>query len=215
MNVEGWFLIHCFWSFSILRQRILESPQSECYSGCGNAVPALQAKPITLDSGCQFADNYESPKRRWLMKRAVVLAFILLIAITLTACGGVLQAAKPQAGATYSGDIAVAADKASSATLSFKISDNGEAITSISIFLSDVHCKTMSAGSMMQTVQGNFALDGSDINIQAEKLGEIKGKFTSEAEASGTINIVLKNEIMGAVMLCELGSWDWKASTSK
>ena len=147
------------------------------------------------------------------MKKTVFFVFVLLTIVSITACG--LQPAKPMAGATYSGTIAVAADKASSATLSFKASDDSTAITSISISMSNVKCKTMSAGSLSQTIQGNFNLDGSNINIQSDQLGEIKGKFTSETEASGTFNIVLKNKIMGATMLCELGTWDWKASTTK
>ncbi len=142
------------------------------------------------------------------MKQIVLSLVGLLLLISLIACGA---GGQPKAGATYSGTIDVPKDKASSAALSFKISDDGAQVTSIALSLSDLHCETMSAGSMSQSTTGQFPLSGNQINIQSDSIGEIKGKFTSGTAASGTIHIAMKNEIMGATILCDLGTFNWTA----
>ncbi|MCL4529109.1 MAG: hypothetical protein M1282_06825 [Chloroflexi bacterium] len=142
------------------------------------------------------------------MKRIVLSVVGLLLLISLTACGG---GGQPKAGATYNGTIDVPKEKASNASLRFKVSDDGTQVTSIGLMLSDLHCETMSAGSMSQNTGGQFPLSGNQINIQSDSIGEIKGSFTSATEASGTIHIAMKNKIMGATMLCDLGTFNWKA----
>jgi len=142
------------------------------------------------------------------MKQIFSRAVGILLVLALSACS---TNGKPKAGASYSGTIDVPKEKATSALLSFKISDDGTQVTKISIMLTDLHCETMSAGSMSQSASGSFALNGNQIDIQSDSIGELKGSFTSASDASGTIHVAMKYKIMGSSILCDLGTYPWKA----
>ena len=139
------------------------------------------------------------------MKR---LSLVMVItALTLAACGG----AQPKPGATFTGPIEIGTDKASSATLSFTVSEDGIMITEVSVSLTEVKCDGMSSGMLMLRSAGDFDLSGSNLNISPSNIGEIKGRFTSPTEASGTVKLSLKIDVLGSTFVCDLGTWNWHA----
>lgn len=116
----------------------------------------------------------------------------------------------PQPGATFSGPIEISG-KASSGTISFTISDDGDSITSVSVLLSDLECDGMSAGSMETRASGPFPVTDGELAASPSNLGEIEGQFTSSTEAVGTINLRLEFSVLDQKIVCELGTWGWSA----
>ena len=114
---------------------------------------------------------------------------------------------RPQPGAILTGPIEIS-EKASSATIFLSISEDGVSIASVGIALVDLKCDGFSAGSMTQDFGGPFPVAEGDIAASLSGGGEIKGRFTSPTEASGTINLILEIPFGGT---CDLGRWDWSA----
>jgi hypothetical protein len=153
------------------------------------------------------------------MGRSLRFAVLALLVVSLVACGsqsaGVATgetpaapkgAAVPKAGATYAGPIEISG-KASAGTITLKVSDDGAAITSVSVEFTDLKCDGFSAGSMSKQVGGTFAISNGQLTASVSGIGDIKGRFASATEASGTAKITL--DIMGSP--CELGQFDWSA----
>ncbi len=138
------------------------------------------------------------------------LIFIVAIAaLALSACSG--AKAKPTAGATFSGPIHLAQEKASSATLTFTVSDDGSKITNVGVMYTDLHCDGMSAGSMQHSTSGEYEL-GNTLDISPSSIGHIQGNFSSPTKASGTIDIKMKFSILGSTQTCDLGAASWEAT---
>lgn len=113
----------------------------------------------------------------------------------------------PQPGANLAGPIEISG-KATSATISFTISEDGSSIASVSIALVELKCDGFSADLLIQDLGGPFPLSEGNIAASLSGGGEIKGRFTSPTEASGTINLILEIPFAGT---CDLGRWDWSA----
>lgn len=171
------------------------------------------------------------------MNNKKLLLQVIAIAVTLfllAAC----SAAKiePQPGAAISATITTG-DKASSGTLSFKVSQAGTAISDLRISLENANCQDMiTMGSVMDFMSdpgipisdGAFesslpAMGGMVENYRfnpgdsfptpvpdPSMVGKIAGRFTAPTEASGTITIFLGAAMSGGVV-CELGTFDWSS----
>jgi len=114
-----------------------------------------------------------------------------------------------QPGATFSGPIKISG-KASGATISFTISEDGTSI-SLEITLSDLKCDGMTASSMSTQASGPLSITDGSFSASFSNLGEVEGRFASPTEASGTIDLSLKISILGQTTVCELGTWNWSA----
>jgi hypothetical protein len=88
------------------------------------------------------------------------------------------------------------------------ISEDGASIASVAIAMTDLNCDGLSAGSTTQQLGGPFPVTEGNIAASLSGGGEIKGRFTSPTEASGTINLILEIPFAGT---CDLGRWDWSA----
>jgi len=113
----------------------------------------------------------------------------------------------PQPGAILTGPIEISG-KATSGTITLTISEDGSSIASVSIALVELKCDGFSAGSMTQEMGGPFPVAEGNISASLPGGGELKGRFISPTEASGTINLVLEIPLAGT---CDLGRWDWSA----
>jgi len=167
-----------------------------------------------------------------LLRQITGLAVILFL---LTGCGA-SGAAKPQPGASITGIIDVV-EKAEGGTLSFKVSDAGNAIVNLGISLEKANCNDMiTMGSVsdfvsdpnITIVDGAFegslpAMGGMVTDYRFNPgdpfptpvpdpytVGKITGHFTSPATASGTITIFLGAAMSGGIV-CELGTFDWSS----
>jgi len=139
--------------------------------------------------------------------KKLLLVFVIA-ALMLASCGG---GTEPKPGATFTGPIRIGNDKASSATIRFTISEDGSTIKSVGVTLNNVKCGGMTAGTLSVSSGGDFKFSGGGLNISPSNIGVIKGRFTSPTEASGTVHLALKLDVMGSTISCELGTWNWGA----
>jgi hypothetical protein len=146
-------------------------------------------------------------------------------------------ASEPKPGASFHGSIDVSG-AASSGSLSFTISERGEAILDLSISLQQADCQGMIT---MGSVSDYFSNPGISISNGAFEdslpamggmvtdyqfnpgdvfptpvpdpytVGQISGRFTSPTAARGTIHIFLGAAWSGGIV-CELGTFNWEAS---
>lgn len=167
-----------------------------------------------------------------MVRKPVLFICLVSLALVVSACGG---KASPAPGSSFSGAIEIG-DKASSASISFNIREDGTAIKDLAVTLSELKCNGLSAGQVNDS-WGNQIITISDgafsssipavgknivkYNLEAspadfpviedlERAGQIEGKFTSAKKASGTIKI-----FMWVVMTdraCELGTFPWSAT---
>ncbi len=138
------------------------------------------------------------PRRLWLVPLVLILA-------------GCAAPTEPTPGATFSGPINIDTQYASSATLRFTVSEDGTSLTRVEVEFADLKCESLSAGSMMSAVSGEFPLEGGEIAAAPEGIGKLTGRFTSPTQASGTITLTLEQDIPGSTLICEPGTWEWSA----
>lgn len=144
------------------------------------------------------------------MRKVLMLGLAAALALGPAACGsktGGTASVAPKPGATLSGPLEISG-KASSATITLKVSDDGATLTSIGVEFQNLKCNGFSAGSMSKSVGGSFAITGGAISATVSGLGEIQGRFTSPTEASGTANLTLQIPMGGN---CALGEFKWSA----
>lgn len=145
--------------------------------------------------------------------------FIFLCAAIffLAGCAGAMQEPQAptqlqaQAGATFSGPIQIGANYASSATLSFRVSEDGTSITNLSVEFKDYNCFLMSAEALTINSVEIFPI-GSDISWSSTNIGQITGSFDTPTTASG--RIVLNPSVPASdnsTITCNLGNWSWNA----
>ena len=159
------------------------------------------------------------------------------LALVITACGG---KAVPAPAASFSGAIDMG-DKASSGTLSFKVSEDGASITGVNITLQELKCGGLTIGRIHDNLGGmlismrdggfsasipamgssqftesqNYNLTSSPFDFPTfpdmGSVGQFEGKFSSATHASGTIDMYV-----WAIMTdraCELGKFTWEAES--
>lgn len=113
----------------------------------------------------------------------------------------------PKPGATLIGPISISG-KASSGTINFTISEDGASITWVSVTLNDVDVGVFSAGSMSMERTIAIPVTNGAFSGSVSGIGEIDGRFTSQTEANGTIDLILEIYQVGTV---DLGTWNWSA----
>ncbi len=175
------------------------------------------------------------------MSRNLRLVWLTAVGVMfLIACGPISiplgpSAVNPQPGIQMSGVIEVG-EKARSGAIIFAVSEDGTAITKLSIRLNDVTCDGFTAGYLrgwvgdvwrVPVTNGSFkgplpALGGEYRNFTVPSLkpwptvaslstvGAIEGSFSSPTEASGTITIYLAIPDFTKTA-CPLGTFRWSA----
>jgi len=130
-----------------------------------------------------------------------------LAAVLLVGCGAGAPP-DPEPGATLSGPIEMG-DKATTAVITLKVSDDGSAITSLSAFFTNLKCDGFSAGSMMSQEGSTHPISGGTLQVDSSSLGKLTGTFTSPTAVAGSIELTI-SQGMGSPISC--GTWDWSAS---
>jgi hypothetical protein len=130
-----------------------------------------------------------------------------LAAVLLVGCGAGAPPA-PEPGATLSGPIEMG-DKAATAVITLRVSDDGSAITSLSAFFTNLKCEGFSAGSTMSKDGSTHPISGGALEVDSRSLGKLTGTFTSPTAVAGSIELTI-NPGIGSPIPC--GTWDWSAS---
>ena len=164
----------------------------------------------------------------------IITMLALVTVISLSACMG---AAKPAPGTSFSGTIDMGS-KASSAEISFKISDNGTSIEDLNTAINQLKLDGLTAGQVFDYHGGfltsiedgkfsasipvvggsvkNYNLDKSPSEFQTvtdlNDIGKIEGKFLSATKASGTIKIYMW--LLLTDYAVEVGEFSWEAEYS-
>lgn len=140
------------------------------------------------------------------MKRNTIFTLFVGFILILAACKPV----QPQPGATLSGMIDMG-DKAERAEITFKVSNDGKAITSVRVDFTNIRCEKFNGGSMTMQFDGlNALITGGKFEVKSSNIGEISGRFTSSTAVEGTIHIITFNPEIGSAIEC--GTWDWSAT---
>lgn len=173
------------------------------------------------------------------MIRKQILFFgltILTIAlvISLVTCIG---SAKPAPGESFSGAI-IMGDKASSAVIGFKISEDGTSIKDLKTTINDLKLDGLTAGQvydyhggLLISIEGgrfnasipaiggsvkDYKLDKSPSEFQTvaalDNISQIEGKFLSATKASGTIKIYMW--LLLTDYAIEVGEFSWEAEST-
>ena len=139
--------------------------------------------------------------------RSAACVLLIVSATIVAACGG----PTPLGGATLSGPIEIDG-VASSGTIAFTVSDDGQAITSVTVELKDVHGGGLSTGLTKSTSYVSIPVADGTIDASVGGIGVVKGRFTSSTEATGTIDLRLQDFAPGQpTQTYELGHWEWSA----
>ena len=141
-------------------------------------------------------------RNRNLLQRVVIL---ILITASFIACN-VLSAApaKPKAGATLVGTIAM--DRAKSAQITLKVSDDGQTIEWVSVAFTELKCEGFSAGSSSTMVTGYVPILDGKFEFKSSDIGEISGQFKSPTAVQGTVHLAFFDG------KAECGTWEWSAT---
>jgi hypothetical protein len=152
--------------------------------------------------------------------------FLFLLSFLVTACSGNGNT-HPQAGATFSGELAIKEagenGTAASGAIEFTISEDGKGIESLSYNLNGDSCtangilvKGVGTSSKRtpppEVKNGEFTWEDADVTV--------KGTFNSPTEASGTITITAQHFVQTSInspartqITCDYGTWEWTANT--
>jgi hypothetical protein len=130
---------------------------------------------------------------------------LILITASLVACDALPAApAEPKPGATLAGTIAM--DRAKSAQISLKVSDDGRTIEWVSVAFTELACEGFSAGSSSTKETGQFPITDGKIEFKSSNIGEISGQFTSPTAVQGTVHLAFFDG------KAECGTWEWSAT---
>lgn len=161
----------------------------------------------------------------------LLLIIIIFFVIFLVTCIGNI---KPTPGTSFSGSIDMG-NKASSATISFKISDDGTFIENLSTSIIDLKVDGLTAGRVSDNrntklaliengkfsasipavgaIVENYKIDKSPSEFQTvtdiDNIGQIEGKFLSLNKSSGTIKIYMWLILTDYAV--EIGEFFWEA----
>ena len=171
-------------------------------------------------------------RKRMLFFGLTILAIVLVM--FLVTCLGV---AKPAPGVSFSGMINMG-DKASSATIGFKISEDGTSIKDLKTTVNELKLDGLTAGQvydfngvLLTPIEGgrfnasipavggsvkDYKLDKSPSEFETvaalDNIGKIEGKFLSVTKASGTIKIYIW--LLLTDYAIEVGEFTWEAEST-
>jgi hypothetical protein len=142
------------------------------------------------------------------------VVILILITASLIACG-VLPAtpatpatpttpAKPQPGATIVGTIAM--DRAKSAQMTLKVSDDGQMIESVRVMFTELKCEGFSAGTSSTMVTVRAPITDGKFEFKSSDIGEISGQFASPTAVQGTVHLAFFDG------KAECGTWEWSTT---
>jgi hypothetical protein len=129
----------------------------------------------------------------------IPLLVLALILGFISAC-----AVQPKSGATFVGMISM--DRAESAQIALKVSDDGQTIESVSVTFTELKCEGFSAGSSSTTVTGSTPITNGKFEFKSSDIGEISGRFTSPTAVQGTVHLAFYDG------QAECGTWEWSAT---
>lgn len=114
--------------------------------------------------------------------------------------------AKPKPGATLVGTIAM--DRAKSAQITLKVSDDGQTIEGVGVTFTELKCEGFSAGSWSSftTMTGQVPITDGKFEFKSSNIGEISGQFTSPTAVQGTVHLAFYDG------KAECGTWEWSAT---
>ena len=128
-----------------------------------------------------------------------------LVFLLLVGCGApAATPSPPKPGATLVGTIAM--ERAKSAQITLKVSDDGQTIEWVSAAFTELKCEGFSAGSSSTKVTGRAPITDGKFEFKSSNIGEISGQFTSPTAAQGTAHLVFVNG------KAECGTWQWSAT---
>lgn len=133
------------------------------------------------------------------LRFVIPLLVLALILVFTPAC-----AVQPKPGATFVGTIAM--DRAESAQIALKISDDGQTIESVSVSFTELKCEGFSAGSSSTMVTGSTPITDGKFEFKSSDIGEISGHFTSPTAVQGTVHLAFYDG------QAECGTWEWSAT---
>ena len=139
------------------------------------------------------------------MHRLWLLLLIVGLVLSITGCGG---DGPPKPGAVLTGPIE-SSENATGGTMTLTVSDDGASITRAKVTLTGVKCRDFPPRSPTTDIRSDFPVTKGNIAISLPRGDQIKGRFTSPTEASGTIDFAPYWYHGGQP--CELGKWSAKA----
>ena len=171
--------------------------------------------------------------RKQMLFFGLTMLAILLVMFLVTCIGN----AKPAPGASFSSTINMD-NKASSATIGFKISDDGTSIKDLKTTINELKLDGLTAGQvydfngvLLTPIEGgrfnasipavggsvkDYKLDKSPSEFQTvaalDNIGQIEGKFLSATKASGTIKIYMW--LLLTDWAVEVGEFAWEAEST-
>lgn len=135
------------------------------------------------------------------MKLFKVFAWIVVSVLILAAC----KSTQPNPGAVFSGTIAMGGN-AKSASITLKVSEDGNAIVSVGGNFTEITCDGFSAGSWSSSSSG-FKAPITDGKFEVKSsIGVISGQFTSPTDAQGTIQMLIDTGFGGSI---DCGTYKW------
>ena len=154
------------------------------------------------------------------LRRTFTALFILITALTLSACAG--GGAGPRAGSEFSGELTIqrvgSNARALGGTLTFTISEDGSHIAELAYELEGDVCTgegvtVQGTGQSLRQDPPPQITDGSFV-WSSEGL-RVDGAFTSATRAEGTLSLALEKEVdaLGEMvsLTCDFGRWSWVA----
>ncbi len=118
------------------------------------------------------------------------------------------------AGAVFTGVFDMG-DKAQKAEITLKVSEDGQAITSVKLDFTDITCEGFTQGFTKASVKIENAklktpIVDSKFEVTLAGLAEINGEITSPTTAGGTIRLLNSSSGLGSPTEC--GIWNWSAT---
>jgi hypothetical protein len=128
---------------------------------------------------------------------------------------------EPKPGAKFISDLEIKVDQASSARFYFGISSLGNQIEYVMFEITELNCAAISAERSSYYTISNIPILSGKFHFTDPGIGEVSGRFVTQAEARGTIHIFFDWERGGALTnfiihdrtaSCDLGTLDWTAT---
>jgi hypothetical protein len=123
---------------------------------------------------------------------------------------------RPQPGATLTGDIENS-EAVEGGTINLMLSEDGTSISQMDVTFQSVRCpigptSVQYINDVRLPFDGPYPIIEGNIDASLDEGGELKGRFASPTEASGTIRIILTFSVSGKSTTCDFGTLNWSAT---